>query len=81
MVLLQVGLERRALRLVAEGSTSIGHQIGVVLGHALLLAPHAPAYIGDTTEKDSTTNAANDTADDGPVGGAETARAVATVSR
>lgn len=83
VVLLEVRLEGAcaAVRFVAESGTCAGHQIRVVFGDALLLSPHAPAYDGNTTEKDGTTDATDNTANDGLVGGAEAAAAATAGSR
>jgi hypothetical protein len=79
VVLLEVRLEGRSvvLGLVAEGSTRVGHQISIVLGNAILAAPHAPAHERDASEEDGTADAANDTADDALALGAKAAAAAA----
>lgn len=72
VVLLEVGVEGACRAgLVAEGSTGASHEVGVVLGDALLLAPHAPADDGNAAEEDGTAYAADDTADDCLLLGAE----------
>lgn len=83
MILLEVGLERSvavcgaAGLLISKSRTRAGHQIIVVFSDAILTAPDSPAHDGNTTKKDSTTNAANDSADDFLVAVAETTVAVA----
>lgn len=70
VVLFEVGLEGRrvVLGLVAEGRTSAGHEIGVVLSHAaLLLAPHAPAHECYASEQKRTADTADYAANDGLV--------------
>ena len=79
VILLEVGLERRGvvLGLVAEGGARVGHEVGVVFGNAVLLAPHAPAHEGDASEKDGAANTADYTADDALALAAEAAAATA----
>lgn len=76
MILLEVALERRVALagLVAERGARASHEIGVVLGDALLLAPHAPAHDGDAAQQDGTADATDDAADDGLLLAAEAAR-------
>ena len=67
MILLEVGLERRAMvgmSLVTESCASSAHQIVVIVGNALLTAPNTIADDGNTAKKDGTTNSTHDTTND-----------------
>jgi hypothetical protein len=50
--------------LITKSRTSASHQVIVVFRDTILTAPDSPTYDGNATKKDSTTNAANDSAND-----------------
>jgi hypothetical protein len=68
VVLIQVGLEgagsRAVLRLVAEGSSSTGHEVIVVFLDTCLALLHAPEDKGDAAEEQSTSDTSNDATND-----------------